>query len=278
MSKNATLGLLALAAGAAAVLDRRQRRQLARRSRILATPQGMVEVELTGAGPDVLILHGSGGGFDQGTWTARVLGLSRNRVIAMSRPGYLGTPDLGTIDEAVELVRGTLDALNVERASIIAASGGGLAGSAFAMRHPNRLNGLVMLSAVSGPVVRAGLPLACYCARSGTDINRAILGMMRTRGGRRIVAELGRTVAAPERRIAGLLRDLALSQSAPAPAGISVRTLVVHGTADGSVPFAHATRTVGGCLNGELLAIPEGGHLCFMTHPEVGERVRAFLD
>lgn len=203
---------------------------------------------------------------------------SRNRVIAMSRPGYLGTPDRGTIDEAVELVRGTLDTLGVERAMIIAASGGGLVGSAFAMRHPSRLTGLVMLSAVSGPVVRAGLPLAWYCVRSGTDISRAIVATMRTRAGRGIVAELGRTVAAPERRIAGVLRDLALSQSAEAPAGISVRTLVIHGTADESVPFAHAIRTVGACVNGELLTIAEGGHLCFMTHPEVGEQVRAFLD
>lgn len=275
--RNASLGLLGLAAGAAVVLDRRQRGVLARRSRILLTPEGTVEVEVAGAGPDVLILHGSGGGFDQGTWTARVLGLSAHRVIAMSRPGYLGTPDRATMDEAVELVRGTLDALDVDRATIIAASGGGLAGSAFAMRYPERLRGLVMLSAVSGPVVRPGLSLALYFARSGSDVNRAILTMLRTPTGRGIVAELGRTLAAPERRIAGLVRDLALSQSAAAPAGITVRTLVVHGAADGSVPFAHAIRTMGGCLDGELMTVADGGHLSFMTHPEVAARVRAFV-
>jgi len=270
-------GALGLAAGAT-LLDRQQRAELTLRSRILSTASGRVEYEVTGSGPDVLILHGAGGGFDQGTWTARVLGLRGHRIISISRPGYLRTPDLGTLDEAVELVRAALDALDVQQATVIAASGGGLCGYALAMRHPERLRALVMLSAVSGHLVDSGLQLAWYLVRSGADINPTILSALRTSVGRGIVAELARTLAAPEQRIAGVRRDLALSRSAPAPTGISVPTLVIHGTSDGCVPFAHARRTIAGCLNGELVTIAGGGHLCLMTHPEVGERVRAFAE
>jgi len=278
MGKAGWLSAFGLVTGAAFALERRERGRLARRSTVLSTPRGSVEVEITGAGPDVLLLHGAGGGFDQGTWMAHALGLRGHRLISLSRPGYLRTPDLPTNDEAIELAVATLDALGVARAAVIGASGGGMLACGLAMRHPERLSALVMLSAVSGPVIGAGPALALYFARTGSDVNRAILAAMATATGRRLITELVRTLAAPERRLPGVRRDLAVSRSFRPPTGIVVPTLVIHGTADGAVPFEHALRTVAGCTNGELVTIRGGGHLCCMTHREVGQRIGAFLD
>lgn len=259
------------------VVDRAGRSSLARRSHVLTTRAGTVEVEVTGSGPEVLLLHGSGGGFDQGTWIAHALGLRDHRVIAISRPGYLGTPDRGTIGEAVTVCLAALDAMGVERASLIGVSGGGMTASTLVSRHPERVSALVLLSAVSGPVAELGLPLAGYALRSTLQVNAEIVGAMRSSRGRALLGELVRTLTAPERRLAGLRRDAAVSRSFVAPIGIETPTLVIHGTADGVVPFSHAERSAAGSTNADLVAVKGGGHLCVMTHDEVGDRVRAFL-
>jgi len=58
---------------------------------------------------------------------------------------------------------------------------------------------------------------------------------------------------------------------------VTTPTLIVHGTADGIVPFAHAERTRRACADGELVPIDGGGHLCCLTHAEVATRIREFL-
>lgn len=257
--------------------DRRGRAALARRSTLLPTQHGPIELEITGSGPDVLMLHGAAGGFDQGTWMSQALGLRGRRVIAVSRPGYLGTPDRGTLDEAVQLLVAVLDELGIQQATVIGASAGGMSAAALAMRHQRRVSRLVMLSAVSGPVIQGGQALLGSMVRSTLDTNRAVVAALRSPQRRRLVPELMWCLTALDRRVRGTMRDVALSRSLPAPQGIAVPTLVLHGTADRFVPFAHATRTLAGCLDGQLVEIEGGGHVCVLSHGEVGERVRTFL-
>src|SRR5207245_10032035 len=87
------LGMFALV-----LADLRSRASLTRRSRIIATAKGPIELEITGDGHGVLVLHGGLGGLDQGSWIAQTLDLRAHRVIAVSRPGYPGPPALGTPD------------------------------------------------------------------------------------------------------------------------------------------------------------------------------------
>ena len=56
------------------------------------TPCGPIEYAAIGAGKPVLVVHGAGGGYDQGLDIAKPLVDGGFRVIAMSRFGYLGTP------------------------------------------------------------------------------------------------------------------------------------------------------------------------------------------
>ena len=58
---------------------------------LLTTSVGPVEYVEAGHGHPLLMLHGTPGGSDQALAAARVLEVEA-RVLAPSRPGYLGTP------------------------------------------------------------------------------------------------------------------------------------------------------------------------------------------
>src|SRR5215831_14251823 len=58
-------------------------------SLIAQTPCGPIEYAVAGRGPAVLVVHGAGGGFDQGLQLGGWLAQRGFRVIAVSRFGYL---------------------------------------------------------------------------------------------------------------------------------------------------------------------------------------------
>ena len=123
---------------------------------VWATGRGDVEGASFGEGPEVLCLHGALGGYDQGLLLARVLGEEGFRYLAPSRPGYLGTPlDRGrTPEEQADLYAALLDAMGVERAAVMAVSGGGASAIHFALRHWDRCRGLVLVSVPAQAVRR----------------------------------------------------------------------------------------------------------------------------
>ena len=120
---------------------------------------GLVQHTDTGAGPALLALHGGMGGYDQSWLLARALiaDLTPYRVLALSRPGYLGTAQsLGrTPDAQADLYAELLDALGIEKALVAAVSAGGPSAIQFALRHPGRCAGLVLVSTATGPLETA---------------------------------------------------------------------------------------------------------------------------
>lgn len=126
---------------------RQARERISVGSQIAETPCGTIEYAVAGDGPPVLVVHGSGGGFDQGMDFATPLIQSGFRVIAMSRFGYLRTPlpaDASAIAQA-DAHACLLDALNIRRAAIVGASAGAPSSMQFALRHPERTAALVLL-------------------------------------------------------------------------------------------------------------------------------------
>ena len=75
-----------------------------RGSTIAETVAGPIEYAEAGAGEPLLLIHGAGGGYDQGLLIARDFG-EGHRVIAPSRFGYLKTP---VPEDARSLARATL--------------------------------------------------------------------------------------------------------------------------------------------------------------------------
>jgi pimeloyl-ACP methyl ester carboxylesterase len=71
---------------------RRERERVSTGSEIAETGRGPIEYATAGAGPPVLLIHGAGGGYDQGLLLGRPLLEKGFRVIAPSRFGYLRTP------------------------------------------------------------------------------------------------------------------------------------------------------------------------------------------
>lgn len=273
------------------------------------TAFGSVELARFGAGPAVLALHGGLGGFDQALLLARsALGEGAPfDVLAPSRPGYLGTPlgSLASPEAQADLYAALLDTLGIERVLVLAISAGGPGALAFAARHRERCAGLVLVSACTGRLdvparVRARLPvfrvlsrlpglvglMGWMTARQPEQAARASILDDGVRAATLAHAEAGPLMRALQesifhqmaRRLPGTLSDTDRLAALPPvfadPPGVP--TLVIHGTADRVVPFAHGERLDG---SAELMAIAGGEHVCLFTHlDDVRARVAAFLD
>jgi len=126
---------------------RYERLRVAEGSQVIATGCGSIEFAATGRGPAVLLVHGAGGGFDQTLDVAQDLAARGYRAIAMSRFGYLRTPLPADASPAAQADAHAclLDALGIERASIVGVSAGAPSSMQFALRHPQRTGALVLL-------------------------------------------------------------------------------------------------------------------------------------
>jgi pimeloyl-ACP methyl ester carboxylesterase len=136
------------AVGAAAARDiAAARARVAAGSAIAATPCGPIEYATLGAGPAVLMVHGAGGGWDQGLALGRDLAAQGFRVVAMSRFGYLRTPLPADASAAAQADAHAclLDALGIERAVVVGASAGAPSTLQIALRHPARTRGIALL-------------------------------------------------------------------------------------------------------------------------------------
>ena len=94
-----------------------------------------------------MVVHGSGGGYDQGMAFAGALADYGIRVIAMSRFGYLRTPMPADASEAAQADAHVclLDVLGIRQAAVLGGSAGALSALQMAIRHPDRVRALVLL-------------------------------------------------------------------------------------------------------------------------------------
>ena len=138
---------LAASYGAYRQAARHARERVAGGSALVETPCGVIEYASAGSGAPVLVVHGAGGGFDQGLDVGRGLVERGYRVIAVSRFGYLGTPlpvDASAAAQA-DAHACLLDALGISSAAVLGVSAGGPSALQFAIRYPQRTAALVLL-------------------------------------------------------------------------------------------------------------------------------------
>lgn len=121
---------------------------------MIETRYGPVEYASLGQGNPILVIHGTGGGWDQGIYAARSIVPYGFRILAPSRFGYLKTPlppDPSPAHEA-DVLAAFLDALNVRKAVVMSFSAGTAAALQLALRHPERVSALVLFVPAAGGV------------------------------------------------------------------------------------------------------------------------------
>ncbi|MFF1876914.1 alpha/beta fold hydrolase [Leifsonia sp. NPDC058230] len=115
---------------------------------ITSGPAGPIHWTVVGSGPAVVLLHGLGG--DADFWEPEIAAWSGGmRLIAIDLRGSGGTPSTGsdlTIADLADDVVAVLDDAGVDSAHVVGFSLGGLVAQEFALRHPDRLNRLVLVS------------------------------------------------------------------------------------------------------------------------------------
>lgn len=255
------------------------------------TAAGPLEYADRGDGEPLLALHGTPGGWDQGLVAAEFMRANGFRVIAPSRPGYLGTPlDTGrTPEQQGDALAALLDTLGIDRIKVFAGSGGGPAGYLLAARHADRVVRLLQVDAVCLPGPK--IPLARLSARDPALrlqlwlFRHAAVPMLTAlfrRFGKDSPDEAARMAAAVaadpvrmaqleaifrssmgwKRRREGFDNDFA-PMPGPLPlATITCPTLIVHGRSDSAVPPANAEHAHASIAGSELYWM-QGSHVAF---------------
>jgi pimeloyl-ACP methyl ester carboxylesterase len=100
-----------------------------------------------GGGDVILSIHGMSGGYDQ-AFDAVAGKVPDYRIIAPSRFGYPGSgiPASPTPKEQAKAFAELLDALEIDKAYLLAASAGGTVAIRFALDYPERTKGLILFS------------------------------------------------------------------------------------------------------------------------------------
>ena len=118
------------------------------RTTVIPSPYGDIEYAEGGRGPDVLVIHGSGGGFDQGELLVQAFLGDDFHWIAPSRFGYLRSTyqEGATFVDQAHAYAALLDHLGVEKVAVVTISHGGPSALLFALLYPERVSSLTLLS------------------------------------------------------------------------------------------------------------------------------------
>lgn len=119
------------------------------KSKVIPSPYGDIEYTEGGSGTPVLVIHGSGGGYDQGELLVRAVLGNQFHWITPSRFGYLRSTfrEGATFDDQAHAYAYLLDQLGVKKVAVVAISHGGPSTLLFAVLHPERVSSVTLISA-----------------------------------------------------------------------------------------------------------------------------------
>jgi pimeloyl-ACP methyl ester carboxylesterase len=273
-------------------------------SQIAHTPCGRIEYAVVGDGVPLLFVHGAGGGFDQGLAIAHELAAQGIKVIVMSRFGYLHTPlpaDASPMAQA-DAHACLLDALKIDRAVIAGASAGAPSATQFALRHPGRTRGLILLvPAIYAPRETEPSPPATgllfdtalrsnllFWAATRLARDTMIESILATPPAavhaasadeqRRVHAILAQIQPVRSRRL-GLLNDARQLQALPRYPleQIGAPSLLISVKDDGYGTWDGARYTASQLPNARLIGYDSGGHVWVGHHQDVLRELTGFV-
>jgi 2-hydroxy-6-oxonona-2,4-dienedioate hydrolase len=265
---------------------------------MVQTRCGAIETQQAGTGLPLLVVHGAGGGHDQGMAFAGALAQHGIRVIAMSRFGYLRTPMPADASPAAQADAHMclLDALGIGQAAVLGASAGAPSAMQMAIRHPNRVSALALIVPIAykpSSVRNSAQPLAPWREKMlmrliGSDFlfwaglhvarNQVIKYVLATPPA--LVAhaspqEQARINAMTEQilpvsiRAKGLRDDSMLGKNLPAYPLDLIRapTLIISARDDRFGTYANSQYTASQITDAKFIGFEQGGHV-FVGHEE----------
>jgi pimeloyl-ACP methyl ester carboxylesterase len=215
----------------------------------------------------------------------RVLAFDNRGVGRSDRPpGPYTTADMA--DDAVAV----LDCAGLERAHIYGISLGGMIAQEIALRHPARVERLVLGATTAGGTHASAADeatLAFFHRRGEMPAEEAVWASVPYNYSARTRAEYGERVAediaqrlrfpvAPEPYAAQLAAALGHDTHDRLPS-IAAPTLVVHGAEDVMVPRANGRLAAGRIPHAELVELPGAAHLYPTDEPAADRRIADFL-
>lgn len=268
-------------------------------SKVIQTQKGPVECALRGEGSPVLLIHGAGGGYDQGLVVAQHFNRDFKK-ISVSRFGYLRTPLPERADPAsqADAHAALLDELGVEKSIAVGISAGGPSALHFALRHPERCTALVLLCAVTErmplpyDLTPGKLEWLLYYEFAGWLLTNPLRPILLTMGGvppevyknltedeRETMNELVRTFPPLTLKRDGVLNDarqITMMEEVPLEQ-VQAPVLMFHAADDPLVPVVSAQRTANRIPNARLVEFPVGGHLLVGNHSTIASEIESFL-
>jgi pimeloyl-ACP methyl ester carboxylesterase len=243
--------------------------------------------------PRLVLIQGVG--FDAAAWSPVVRRLRRRfRLVVLDNRGVGGSDAAGgwyTVSTMVEDVVAVLDEEDIPEAHVLGVSLGGMVAQELAIRHPDRVDRLVLVSTTSGwPFT---FPLPARSARLlavGPMLPRARVRRRQLRAmmSRQSMSEQPHLAEQMSRYLSSLPHD-PRSKRQQMMAGatyvgglrqlkIRADTLVLHGAADTVADPRNATVLANQIAGAHLVMFPDAGHLLFWEHPgRFSDVVTAFL-
>jgi len=270
-------------------------------SKLLETKFGVMEYAISGEGMPVLLIHGAGGGFDQGLWLGRICLEGDYQFIAPSKFGYLSShaPEEISAKLQAEQYRILLDYLGIEKVSIIGVSAGGPSSMQFVHDFPERVDKLVLLSAVSMPPhpddkdpffvhIIQTIQKSDFAYWFFTKAFKSqILSLVGIPAGdykqftpeqKELANELLDVMHPMSLRHKGTVTDGLIIQNFKIPESIRVSTLVIHSKNDGLVSYSHAEYANQRIEGSKLVLYETGGHGLISELEDARRQINSFLN
>jgi pimeloyl-ACP methyl ester carboxylesterase len=235
--------------------------------------------EVTGSGPVVLFTHGFAASSHM--FASTVADLSADHTVVVwdmrghGRSDSPGDPAAYSVRTSLDAMLAILDDAGAERAVLVGHSLGGYLSLEFAITHPERLAGLVLVD--TGPGFRSDRGRDEWNAmaeRYARDLDQR--GLDGLPGSDELTPSVHRSAEGLALAARGVLRqsDGHVLEALPT---IGVPTLVVVGERD--EPFLNGSRYMAGKIPGAQLAVIDGaGHAPPVSHPDAFNAVlRSFL-
>lgn len=274
--------------------------RISRDGKMMETACGPIEYTEFGEGPPMLLVHGAGGGYDQGEYFAKLIG-GNYRWIAPSRFGFLGAPVPDNADSSLQAdaYACLLDSLGIDRVGVVGVSMGGPSSLLFALRYPQRTNSLVMISAASHAIPPRPAILATLFSVFLNDfifwsmVRLSPEGLLVALGvpsevqkdlSPEEVAELNsflESIIPMSARQNGQDLEQHMSEyDAEQIKNIQVPTLILHARDDTLVSFEQGEFTARTIPGSQLIPMEKGGHLALMLkgNARAKEKVLEFLE